>query len=37
MKQVIQWVIAVVTVVLIFLIVTRDREAHALSHMEYLM
>ena len=37
MKQVIQWVIAVVTVVLIFLIVTRDREAHALSYMEYLM
>ena len=29
MKQISQWAIAVVTVVLIFLIVTRDREAHA--------
>jgi hypothetical protein len=37
MKQISQWAIAVVTVVLIFLIVTRDREAHALSYMEYLM
>ena len=35
--QIIQWVIAVVAVVVIFLIVTRDREAHALSYMEYLI
>ena len=27
-EQIIQWVIAVVAVVVIFLIVTRDREAH---------
>ena len=35
--QIIQWIIAVVAVVVIFLIVTRDREAHALSYIEYLI
>lgn len=36
-EQIIQWVIAVVAVVVIFLIVTRDRDAHALTYMEYLI
>ena len=35
-EQIIQWAIAVITVVLIFLIVTRDRDAHALSCIEFL-
>ena len=36
-EQIIQWVIAVVAVVVIFLIVTRERDAHALTYMEYLI
>ena len=34
-EQIIQWLIAVITVVLIFLIVTRDRDAHAMSLIEF--
>jgi hypothetical protein len=34
-EQIIQWLIAVITVVLIFLIVTRDRDAHAISLIEF--
>jgi len=30
-EQIIQWAIAVITVILIFLIVTRDRDAHAFA------
>lgn len=36
-EQIIQWAIAVITVVLIFLIVTRDRDAHAFSTLTSLM
>ena len=36
-EQIIQWAIAVITVVLIFLIVTRDPDAHALASIEFLI
>ncbi len=36
-EQIIQWLIAVITVVLIFLIVTRDRDAHAFSVLSSLI